>query len=112
MYQKFDDALKKAISSANTPFGIRERGLLIATARRASTDNRVKALNEATLGEFHFAKIHETASIRYHEDAEALANDELPKHQSISHYFSIAQAYKIDDRERTRATENWRKNVA
>jgi len=112
MYGKFDRALAKALSNKVTPFGIRERGLLIATARRAAADNRIKALNEAALSEFQFAKIHECASIRYHEDAEALANDEMPKHQSISHYFSIAQAYKIDDRERARATDNLRKNVA
>lgn len=112
MYQKFDTALAKALSSEETPFGIQERGLLIATARRAAADNRIKALNEASLGQFHFAKIHESASIRYHEDAEALKRHELPKHQSIAHYFSIADAYRSDDHERTSANENWRRDVA
>ncbi len=112
MYEKFNKALAKALSTEPTPFGIQERGLLIATARRAASDNRIKAMNEAALGEFHFAKMHESASIRYHEDAEALANNELPKHQSVTHYFSIAETYRIDDQERESATENSRKSVA
>ena len=112
MYQKFDSALTKALSAERTPYGIQERGLLIATARRAAADNRIKALNEAALGQFHFAKIHESASLRYHEDAEALTRNGLPKHQSLAHYLSIADAYRTDDDERTSANENWRSNVA
>ena len=112
MYQKFDSALAKALSSEETPFGVQERGLLIATARRAAADNRIKALNEAALGQFHFAKIHESASIRYHEDAEALAKNGLPTHQSIAHYFSIAEAYRADDSERANANQDFRKQVA
>ena len=112
MYEKFDNALARALSSEDTSFGIQERGLLIATARRAAADNRIKALNEAALGQFHFAKIHETASLRYHEDAEALARNGLPTHQTVAHYFSIAEAYRSDDRERGSANENWRRDVA
>jgi len=112
MYQKFDDALARAFSSEETPFGTQERGLLIATARRAAADNRVKALNEASLGEFHFAKIHEAASIRYHEDAEVMAQNGRPIHQSVAHYFSIAEAYRVDDRERNDVSDHWRKDVA
>jgi len=112
MYQKFDSALAMALSPRETPFGYQERGLLIATARRAAADNRIKALNEAALGQFHFAKIHESASLRYHEDAEALAKNGLPSHQTVAHYFSIAEAYRADDHERTGANQNGRRNVA
>ncbi len=112
MSQKFDTALAKALSSEGTPFGIQERSVLIATARRAASDNRIKALNEAALGQFHFAKIHEAASLRYHEDAETISKDRLPTHQSLAHYFSIARSYRIDERERIDTTENWRRDVA
>ncbi len=112
MYEKFDNALTRALSSEHTPFGIQERGLLIATARRAAADNRIKALNEAALGEFHFAKIHEAASIRYHEDAEALAKNKLPTNQSVGHYFAIAEAYRSDDEDRPTANRNGRRRVA
>lgn len=112
MLDQFDKALAKALSADDTPFGYQERGLLIATARRAAADNRIKALNEAALGQFHFAKIHEAASIRYHEDAETLAKQGLPLHQSLAHYFSIAKTYRIDDQNRTDANQNWRRNVA
>jgi len=112
MFEDFDKALAKALSSEKTPFGYQERGLLIATARRAAADNRIKAQNEAALGQFHFAKIHEAASIRYHEDAETLAKQGLPVHQSLTHYFSIAKAYRTDDQDRTDDNQNWRQNVA
>ena len=112
MFQKFDEALTKALASEDTPFGTQERGLLIATARRAAADNRIKAMNEAALGQFRFAKIHEAASLRYHEDAEALVKGELPLRQSLAHYFSIAQTYRTDDRAQTDTAQNWRRNVA
>jgi len=112
MSQKFDTALAKALSSEGTPFGIQERSVLIATARRAASDNRIKALNEAALGQFHFAKAHETASLLYHEDAEALAKSGLPAHQTVAHYFSIAKAYRSDDGDRTNACERSRRDVA
>ena len=112
IYEKYDNALARAFSAEDTPFGIQERGLLIATARRAAADNRIKALNEAALGQFHFAKVHESASLRYHEDAEALAKSGLPTHQTVAHYFSIAEAYRTDDRERASANQNWRRDVA
>ncbi len=102
MYDKFDKALKKVLSSEITPYGIEEKGLLVATARRAAAENRIKALNEAMLGEFKFAKIHETASIRYHKDAEALAEGRQPVHHSICHFFLIAKAYSADDRDEKR----------
>jgi len=112
MYHSFDNALAIALSSEETPFGIQERGALIATARRAAADNRIKALNEAALGQFHFAKIHEAASLRYHADAEALARDGLPTFQSVAHYHSIAKAYRTDDLDRSNANENCRRDVA
>jgi len=112
MSHQFDKALKKALSSEQTPFGIQERSVLIATARRAAADNRIKAMNEAMLGQFHFAKIHEAASLRYHEDAERLAKNVLPTHQSVAHYTSIAKAYRTDECDRMSVEEHWRKNVA
>ena len=71
-----------------------------------------KALNEAMLGAFQFAKIHEAASQRYHQDAELLAKGGLPVHQSVSHYFSIAEAYRSDDREKTISNHRELKSVA
>ncbi len=100
MYDNFDKALVNALSDRKTPFGVKEQGLLIVTARRAAADNRIKAMNEAMLGAFNFAKIHECASIRYHEDAEAIEQDNMPIHHPVTHYFSIAQAYRHDDKDR------------
>jgi len=112
MFHKFDAVLAKALSSEKTLYGIRDRELLIATARRAAVDNRVKALNEVSLGAFHFAKIHEIASIHYDEDAEALAKNQKPPHLSIVHYFAIADGYRNKDQGRPRSTSPHLKIVA
>jgi len=111
MSQTFDRALGRALSCEATPFGIQARRLLIVVARRAAADNRIKAMNEAMLGQFHFAKIHEAASLRYHEDAETMAEGAMPKHQPVAHYSSIATAYRTHQRAQAQ-TETWRKNVA
>lgn len=100
MYTAFDNALTRAFSNEHTPFGAGHCGLAIAVARQAASDNRIKALNEASLGEFKFAKIHEWASIRFHEDAEAMQKHAQPIHHSMAYYLGIAARAKPDDTSR------------
>ena len=97
MFGSFDSALTEALSSEFSMFGESERSLATAAARQASTENRVKAMNEATLGKVGFALIHDTASTRYHEDAELMASGKSPAHHSISFYLSTAETYRKSD---------------
>lgn len=97
MFRSFDAALTEALSSEFSMFGESERSVATATARRASSENRVKAMNEATLGKVGFALIHDTASTRYHEDAELMAGGKSPAHHSVSFYLSMAETYRKSD---------------
>ena len=98
MFRSFDSALTEALSSEFSMFGESERSLATAAARRASTENRVKAMNEATLGKVGFALIHDTASTRFHEDAELTAGGRSPIHHPISFYLSMAATYRKSDK--------------
>ena len=93
MYRNFDCVLATALTSEFSLYGISDRSVAAATARRASSENRVKAMNEATLGKTGFAAIHDTASTRYHEDAELLAAGQAPVHHSVSFYLKTAENY-------------------
>ena len=97
MFCNFDSALTQALSSEFSMFGESDRSLATATARRSSSENRVKAMNEATLGKVGFAMIHDTASSRHHEDAELMADGKSPLHHSTSFYLSMAEAYQKSD---------------
>ena len=97
MFRNFDSALTQALSSEFSMFGESERSLATAAARRGSSENRVKAMNEATLGKVGFALIHNTASTRYHEDAELMASGKSPLHHSINFYLSMAETYQKAD---------------
>jgi len=97
MYRRFDQALRAALTTEFLLYGGSERCVALATARRASAENRVKAMNEATLGKTGFAAIHDTASSRYHEDAERMASGEAPVHHAISFYLKTAEYYRKMD---------------
>lgn len=97
MYRRFDTALKQALSNEFSLYGQSDRSLATATARRASAENRVKAMNEATLGKSGFALIHDTASTRYHEDSELMATGKAPLHHPISFYLTTAEHYRKTD---------------
>ena len=97
MFQTFDTALARALTSEHALFGAPDRRVATATARRAAAENRVKALNEATLGKAGFAAIHDTASTRYHEHAELMALGQPPVHHAISFYLSTAETYRKAD---------------
>lgn len=97
MYRRFDTALSEALNSEFSHYGHSDRSTATAAARRSSADNRVKAMNEATLGKVGFAAIHDTASTRFHEDAELLAAGKSPVHHPISFYLSSAEAYRRVD---------------
>lgn len=97
MYHRFDMALQSALESESSLFGVSERSIAVATARRAASENRVKAMNEATLGKVAFAAIHDTASTRFHEDAERMSHGLSPVHHAISFYLSTAKAYRKAD---------------
>lgn len=98
MFQRFDNAIAKALSSESAQYGASERSIAMAAARRSASENRVKALNEATLGKVGFARMHDTASTRFHEDAEAMAQGQPSIHHPISFYLSTAAAYRKADR--------------
>jgi hypothetical protein len=100
MYRRFDTALKQALTDEFSLYGVSDRSLATATARRAASENRVKAMNEATLGKAAFAYIHDTASTRYHQDAELMASGNAPRHHTISYYLSIAKRYRKSDTDR------------
>jgi len=70
------------------------------TAQYAAADNNAKAQEEARIGAFHFAKIHETASISYADDAKAMTGNNKPIHHTLHHYFEMAKAYRHLDRTR------------
>jgi len=97
MFRNFDSALTQALSSEFSMFGESDRSLAAGAARRGSSENRVKAMNEATLGKVGFALIHDTASTRYHEDAELMARGKSPTHHSVSFYLSMAETYRKSD---------------
>lgn len=97
MYRRFDTALTDALNSEFSQYGKSDRSIATAAARRSSADNRVKAMNEATLGKVGFAAIHDTASTRFHEDAELLALGKSPIHHPISFYLSSAETYRKVD---------------
>ena len=97
MFRDFDSALKQALASEFSLFGDSERSQATVTARRASAENRVKAMNEATIGKVGFARIHDTASTRYHEDAEAMARGQSPIYHGIAFYLSMAETYRKFD---------------
>jgi len=97
MFRSFDTALTQALSSEFSMFGESDRSLAATAARRGSSENRVKAMNEATLGKVGFALIHDTASTRYHEDAELMASGKSPKHHPVSFYLSMAETYRKSD---------------
>jgi len=100
MFDRFDTVITQALTSEHSLYGLSDRSIATAAARRAAAENRVKALNEATLGKVGFAAIHETASGRFHEDAEAMARGEPPVHHSVGFYLSTAETYrKADARE-------------
>jgi len=73
---------------------------LIATAEKAAADNHLKARREASRGAFHFAKIHEAASISYAKDAQSMIEHNWPVHHSFDHYLGIAKTYQHLDRTR------------
>ena len=97
MYRSFDTALTTALNTEFSQYGTSDRSTATAAARRASADNHVKAMNEATLGKVGFAAIHDTASRRYHEDAELMLAGKSPRHHPISFYLSTSQAYRKAD---------------
>jgi len=97
MFREFDSALTQALRSESSLFGESERSVAARTARRASSENRVKAMNEATLGKVGFARIHDTASTRYHEDAELMTAGRSPTHHAVSFYLSMAEIYQKSD---------------
>lgn len=98
MYHRFDSALADALTSEFSLYGHSDRSIATAAARRASAENHVKAMNEATLGKAGFAVIHDTASTRYHEDAEAMAVGKAPTHHPLSFYLKTADLYRKADR--------------
>lgn len=98
MFRDFDSALTQALNSEFSLFGESERSRAAATARRASAENRVKAMNEATIGKVGFARMHDTASTRYHEDSEAMARGQSPTHHGINFYLSMAEKYRKSDK--------------
>jgi len=100
MYRRFDTALKKALTNEFSLYGVSDRSLATAAARRAAAENRVKAMNEATLGKAGFAFIHDTASTRYHEDAELMAAGCAPRHHAISFYLNASEHYRKADTDR------------
>jgi hypothetical protein len=98
MYHSFDAALTQALNSEFSLFGTSDRSVATVAARRASAENHVKAMNEATLGKHGFALIHDTASGRYHEDAELMAAGKPPVHHALGFYLKTAEAHrKADD---------------
>ena len=99
MYHRFDNAIATALSTEHSQYGASERSIAMSAARRAAAENRVKALNEATLGKVGFAQMHETASARFHEDAEAMAHGQPPTHHAISFYLTTAATYRKADAE-------------
>jgi len=105
MYRRFDQALKQALVTEFSLYGNSERSLATVTARRASSENRVKAMNEATLGKTGFAAIHDTASTRYHEDAERMAAGEAPIHYATSFYLKTAEYYRKLDSDMPKQTK-------
>jgi len=111
MYHRFDSALADAFSSELSLYGTSERSIATNAARRAAAENRVKAMNEATLGKAGFAVIHDTASTRYHEDAKLLSTGKAPRHHPISFYLKMAETFRNGERKasekapRQRSTE-------
>jgi len=104
MFHRFDTAITQALTSEHSLYGHSDRSIATATARRAAAENRVKALNEATLGKVAFAAIHDTASGRFHEDAEAMSQGQPPVHHAVSFYLSMAETFKkVDARNATPA---------
>ncbi len=97
MYARFDTALRQALRSEFALFGVSDRSVATAAARRAAVDNRVKAMNEATLGNVSFAYMHDTASTRFHEDCELMASGRPPRHHSVGYYLKTATAYRHAD---------------
>lgn len=97
MFDRFDTAIAKALSSEHSLYGKSDRSVATASARRASAENRVKAMNEATLGKVSFAALHDTASDRFHTDAELMAQGQPPQHHAVSFYLSMAQTFKTSD---------------
>lgn len=100
MYHRFDAALADALNSEYPLYGGSDRSIATAAARRESTENRVKAMNEATLGKVSFAAMHDTACLRYHEDAELMASGKPPLNHSISFYLSTAEVHRKADAEK------------
>lgn len=100
MHRRFDTALKQALATEFSLYGVSDQSLATATARRAAAENRVKAMNEATLGKAGFAIIHDTASTRYHQDAELMAGGNAPQHHKISFYLNAARQYRKSDTDR------------
>lgn len=112
MYHRFDTALADALTMEMALYGTSDHSIAAHTARQASAENRVKAMNEATLGKAGFAVIHDTASTRYHEDAQLLAAGRAPKHHSMSFYLKMAETFRNGERQasekapRQRSTES------
>ena len=100
MYRRFDSALAIAIAHDHSLYGISERSKAVAAARRAAAENREKALKESGLGLPGFATLMETASTRYHEDAEAMTHGRPPMHHPVSYYLKIADSYRRADARR------------
>jgi len=112
MFRNFDSALSQALSSEFSMFGESDRSLATAAARRASAENHVKAMNEATLGKVGFAMIHDTASTRFHNDAEAMTRGHSPTHHSVSFYLSLAKTYRKSDKANEAVTKDHRSTVS
>ena len=63
-------------------------------ASQAANDNNAKAMNEASKGMFQFAQIHNAASLRFRDDAEAMSRGEHPTHHPIEFYLDLSKIYR------------------
>ena len=100
MYRRFDSALAIALAHDHSLYGVTERSRAVAAARRAAAENREKALKESGLGLPGFATLMETASTRYHEDAEAMTHGRPPLNHPVSYYLKISDSYRRADARR------------